>query len=116
MRRALLPALLAYSALLVLSGWPAEIRPGWLDAPANAARFLLGKVGIRGGVAVFEPGPERIVRVQRNDCFRVRGLVAGRGAVLLHPPGGECRIEGFHPSIRPRSGCSAACSCAPARR
>jgi hypothetical protein len=103
MRRALVPVLLAYATLLVLSAWPAEVRPAVLDGPAHAARAVLGTVAIRGGMAVFEPAPPRIVRVQRNDCFRVLGLVEGRPPVRLHPRDGTCFTRGVRLRIPPEA-------------
>lgn len=103
MRRVLALVLLAYAALLVLSAWPAELRPRALDRPARVARAVLGTVAIRGGMAVFEPAPARIVRVQRNDCFRVLGLVEGRPPVRLHPDESGCFTRGLRLRIPPEA-------------
>ena len=91
--------LLVVSALLVLGAWPRAVRPAALDGAAAYARAMLGTIGMRSGVRVFEPSRERIVYVTRNDCIRVRGLRAGAPPVVLEPADGACRLDGFHPGV-----------------
>ena len=91
--------LTTYALLLILSAWPDEARPRLFDLPSRASLALLGSVGLRGGVPVFEPPAARITRVSRNDCIRVRGLAPGAAPALLYPADGRCVTSGFRPRI-----------------
>ena len=113
MRRRAWPTLLlvAYAALLVLGAWPEAVRPALMDAPAAIADGLLRVAGMRSGVGVFEPGRERIVLVQRNDCIRVRGLRGDAAPVRLEPREGGLphrRLPPRHPASRVDAAQSAA--------
>lgn len=98
-RRWRLVPLLLYVGAIALAALPPEVRPRLLDAPAAVATAGLGKLGLVGGIAVFEPKRERITRVLLADCIRVRGLRAGEPPRLLEPPDGECATEGLKPAI-----------------
>jgi hypothetical protein len=83
----------------VLGAWPDELRPRVLDGPSTLAGAALAQIGVKAGVAVFEPTPQRITRVLLQDCIRVRGIVAGQPPEALHPPGGECPTEGLRLAV-----------------
>lgn len=87
--------LLLYSLGLLLTAWPAEVRPAFLDRPSAIAESILRLVAIRGGIAVFEPPRERIVKVLRNDCIYVRGIDAAGRAHWLQPADGRCTTTGL---------------------
>ncbi len=99
LRDAGLLALVGYAALLALAAWPEEVRPGALDLPSRLANFALRKVGIVAGVPVYEPPRQRIVRLELNDCIRVRGFDRQGRAEVLAPPGGACFTSGVRFTI-----------------
>ena len=98
-RRVAVALLTTYALLLLLSAWPDEARPPLLDLPSRLSTAWLGGVGLRGGVPVFEPPAQRITRVSRNDCIRVRGLAHGAAPAVLYPADARCVTSGFRPRI-----------------
>ena len=91
--------LVVYSLALFLSALPAEARPGFLDRPSAIAESVLRLFAVRGGIAVFEPPRERVVKVLRNDCIYVRGLDAAGRSHWLQPTDGRCTLTGLRLSI-----------------
>lgn len=106
--------ILAYMASLVLSAWPPEIRPGFLDAPSMATRERLYRwVGITSGQPLFG-AEETSDDLRRAFCVKVRGHFAvepgetsGGGeeeaghASVLFPADGVCQIDGFRIRLPP---------------
>ncbi|MGH0037895.1 MAG: hypothetical protein ACQGVK_22930 [Myxococcota bacterium] len=99
LRRWLPVPLSIYAIGLLLAAWPEEVRPEWADTPRAVAILGLAKLGISGGIAVFEPPRERITRVLLNDCIYVRGHRDDAEPEWLQPPDGRCVLEGPRLSI-----------------
>ncbi len=93
-RRVATALLTAYSAVLVLSAFPPEARPRFLDVPSEVARIALRSLGIRAGVAVFETGRDDPRIVIRQDCIRLRGREANGRMIVLAPQDDHCVTEG----------------------
>jgi len=91
--------LTAYGLALLLSALPPTVRPGFLAAPSELTKQLLRKVGLRGGITVFLPPRQRVVRVLRNDCIYVRGVRADGSPRWILPPDGRCVLTGLRPSL-----------------
>ena len=50
-RRLLFPFLVLFIVALVLGGWRDEIRPGFMDLPAETAKDWLSRIGVHSGLA-----------------------------------------------------------------
>lgn len=99
-RAAAVAALLVWCALLLLSAWPERVLlTRLLERPAKRADALLGRAALVGGIAVFDPTPERMERVAIADCIWVWRRDPDGAARLLHPPRGKCQLSGLRLSI-----------------
>lgn len=99
-RAAAVAALLLWCGLLLLSAWPERVLlTRLLGGPSRWADALLGRAAIVGGIAVFDPTPERMERIATADCIWVWARGARGGPVLLHPPRGSCQDAGLRLSI-----------------
>ena len=89
------PVLLLYMALMMLAGWPGEVRPRFLDAAHDASVRIFRLLGMSAGQPLFQTdvNPWK----QHGFCLFVRES----GGEILFPPGGECQIEGFHWRLPP---------------
>lgn len=84
----------------MLSAWPDRVLlPGLLGGPARGARAVLGRIGMVGGIAVFDPPPQRMEHVALADCIWVRVRYRTGEGPLLHPPGGVCQLSGVRLAI-----------------
>lgn len=91
--------LLLWIAVLVFGAWPPNLRPRLLDPVHDLAVRTLRLFGMSAGQPLFQT--DASPWKQYGYCLFVRGTGAGANAPLLYPPGGECRIEGFHPRLPP---------------
>lgn len=87
--------LLLYMATVALAGWPGQVRPSLLDAAHAASVRAVRLLGMSAGQPLFrtDENPWK----QHGFCLFLRR----DGGELLFPPGGECRIEGFHWRLPP---------------
>ena len=90
---------LSWIAILVVGGWPANVRPAFLDAPNHVAYTTLRYFGIASGQPLFQT--DATVWKQYGFCFQLRELPAPPGGGLLFPPEGACRFDGFFPRLPP---------------
>jgi hypothetical protein len=94
-------ALLGWIAILALAGWPTEVRPRLLDGAHDASVRFLRLFGMSAGQPLFQTDANPWK--QHGYCLYVRATPAPADGSLLFPPGGRCRIYGFHPRLPPVS-------------
>jgi hypothetical protein len=96
------PLLLTYMTTLVVSAWPPEIRPAWLDAPSEGATaFLFQRFGIVAGEPLFNAA-ESSDWLRRAFCVKVRSHTSTqRRSPILFPRSGLCQVDGFRIRLPP---------------
>ena len=93
-----LALLIGYVGLLVLGGWPAEVRPSLFNRPHYWAQLVLWVAGIRPGIEVFgEPSADDYKF--RAHCIQIEGRASGTSPVVLYPPSGHCHTGGFRAHV-----------------
>jgi hypothetical protein len=102
-RRLLFPLLVLFILALVLGGWRDEIRPGFMDLPAETAKDWLGRIGVHSGLAVFHSnytGKGSRRRTHTARCLQVLGRSGDRPFEHIYPEK-ECPPSGVRLRVAP---------------
>jgi hypothetical protein len=92
--RAVLVLVPAYMAALLLAGWPAQIRPAFLDPASDFFRETFARVSLRSGLSVFRGTEERQQEVAIGRCVVAMGWDAEGRRVAIYDRE-PCPTRGF---------------------
>ena len=90
----LMPILLLYMGVLVLSAWPTDVRPTFLDDAHAAVYSALESVGVRAGLPVFVGQAKPLEYLKRARCTIVTGVEANGKKSRVYPTD-DCPTKGL---------------------
>lgn len=100
-QRLLFPVLVVFIGMLILGAWRGEVRPRFLDAPAEGARNWLRRIGVHSGLAVFSSHYQaRRNRTSKGRCLQVLAR-SGDGPFERIYPERTCPPQGLRLAVLP---------------